>query len=180
MPAMTARSTPPLSQPSLSEAPALPWGNPAVLLATCGWIGRLPVAPGTAGAAAGALLAAGVAHLGLPLVGEACLLGAINAVGVPICTRAARLLGRGSDPGAIVYDEAASLPLALLVVPGADRSPGLLLVTFALHRLFDIWKPFPCRQLERLPAGLGIMADDWGAAAWVALVLAAGRWAGGW
>ena len=107
-------------------------------------------------------------------------LAAINALGVPICTRAARLLGRGSDPGAIVYDEAASLPLALLVVPGADRTAGLLLVTFALHRVFDIWKPFPCRQLERLPAGLGIMADDWGAAAWVALVLAVGRWAGGW
>jgi len=138
------------------------------------------VAPGTAGAAAGALLAAGVAQLGLPLTGEACLLVAINAVGVPICTQAARLLGRGSDPGAIVYDEAASLPLALLVVPGAERSAGLLLVTFALHRVFDIWKPFPCRQLERLPAGLGIMADDWGAAAWVALMLAAGRWAGGW
>ncbi len=177
---MTARSTSPLPEPSIPEAPALPWGNLAILLATCGWIGRLPVAPGTAGAAAGALLAAGVAQLSLPLAGELGLLVAINALGVPICTRAARLLGRGSDPGAIVYDEAASLPLALLVVPGADRTAGLLLVTFALHRVFDIWKPFPCRQLERLPAGLGIMADDWGAAAWVALVLAAGRWAGGW
>jgi len=177
---MPARSTPPLSEPSFLEASALPWGNLAILLATCGWIGRLPVAPGTAGAAAGALLAAGVAQLSLPLAGELSLLVAINAVGVPICTRAARLLGRGSDPGAIVYDEAASLPLALLVVPGADRTAGLLLITFALHRVFDIWKPFPCRQLERLPAGLGIMADDWGAAAWVALVLVMGRWAGGW
>jgi len=159
-------------------APAVPWGNPAVLLATCGWIGRLPVAPGTGGAAAGAVAAAGIAWLGLPLAGEACLLAAINALGVPICTRAARLLGRGSDPGAIVYDEAASLPLALLVVPAAQRTAGLLLVAFLLHRLFDIWKIFPCRHLERLPAGLGIMADDWGAAGWVAVLLATGRWNG--
>ena len=44
-------------------------------------------------------------------------------------------------------------------------------LAFAGFRLFDIWKPFPCRQLERLPGGLGIMADDLGAAAWMALIL---------
>jgi phosphatidylglycerophosphatase A len=45
-----------------------------------------------------------------------------------------------------------------------------------LLRIFDIGKPFPCRQLERLPTGLGIMADDWGAAAWTAACLAIARW----
>jgi phosphatidylglycerophosphatase A len=101
---------------------------------------------------------------------------AINALGVPICTRAVRLLGRGSDPGAIVYDEAASLPLGLLVVPAAARSPVVIAIAFLLHRLFDISKLPPGRQLERLPAGLGIMADDWAASAWMAVGLLALRW----
>jgi phosphatidylglycerophosphatase A len=103
---------------------------------------------------------------------------AINLVGIPVCTRAARALGRGKDPGSIVYDEAASVPLAALVMPAAARSPTVLAALFVLHRLFDITKPFPCRRLEHLPAGLGIMADDWGAAAYVAVCLAIGRWLG--
>ena len=40
------------------------------------------------------------------------------------------------------------------------------------HRLFDITKLPPCRQLERLPDGLGVMADDWAAAAYAAAILA--------
>ena len=153
-----------------------PWFSPAVFVATCGGVGRLGLAPGTAGAAVGAVLAAGLAAWELPLPVEAALLVAINAVGVPICTRAAALLGRGSDPGAIVYDEAASLPLGLLVVPPAARSPQVIAVAFLLHRLFDISKLSPGRQLERLPAGLGIMADDWAASAWMAVGLVVIRW----
>ncbi|MDP9147961.1 MAG: phosphatidylglycerophosphatase A, partial [Acidobacteriota bacterium] len=45
------------------------------------------------------------------------------------------------------------------------------LLGFILFRLFDIWKPFPARQLERLPGGLGIMADDWMAGSYAAFVL---------
>lgn len=155
---------------------AAPWLSPAVFLATCGGVGRLGLAPGTAGAAVGAVLAAGLAASELPLAVEAAALVAINAVGVPICTRAVALLGRGSDPGAIVYDEAASLPLGLLVVPPSARSPLLIAAAFLLHRLFDISKLPPGRQLERLPAGLGIMADDWAASAWMAVGLIAIRW----
>ncbi|HWZ24076.1 MAG TPA: phosphatidylglycerophosphatase A [Verrucomicrobiae bacterium] len=44
----------------------------------------------------------------------------------------------------------------------------LLLYTF---RVFDIWKPFPARQLEHLPGGWGIMADDWMAGIYAAIVL---------
>lgn len=42
---------------------------------------------------------------------------------------------------------------------------------FILFRLFDIWKPFPARQLEQLPGGWGIMADDWMAGIYAAIVL---------
>jgi phosphatidylglycerophosphatase A len=46
-----------------------------------------------------------------------------------------------------------------------------MLFAFLLFRLFDITKPPPCRQLENLPAGLGIMADDWAAAGLAACTL---------
>src|ERR1700675_3316642 len=45
------------------------------------------------------------------------------------------------------------------------------LLGFILFRALDIWKPFPARQLERLPGGWGIMADDWMAGIYAALVL---------
>ena len=166
----------PAQPPPDSSGPR--WFEPAVLLATCGGLGRIGCAPGTFGAAAGLLAAAGLAAAALPPLVEAGLLVAVNLLGIPICTRAVRLLGRGDDPGAIVYDEAASLPLALLAVSAATRSPVVLAAAFVLHRIFDISKPFPCRQLEHLPAGLGIMADDWGAAAYVALCLTIGRGCG--
>ena len=174
------------------------WLEPSAFIATCGGIGRIPFAPGTWGASAGVALslATGLAASRIAsssttvvpgisqpiLVLELFFIVILNLVGIPLCTRAERFLGRGSDPGAIVYDEMASLPLGLLVVPFAERSPLWLLVAFLLHRVFDIFKPFPCRQLEHLPAGLGIMADDWGAAAWMATTLivlrSAINWAG--
>lgn len=162
-------------QTSTHPAAALPnWFDPAVLVATCGGIGRIPFAPGTFGALVGVLLSVLLGSLLAPATSglalstasatavEALVLVVINVAGIPLCSLAARRLGLGSDPGAIVYDEMASLPLGLLVVPAAARSPVLLVLAFLLHRLFDITKPFPCRRLEHLPAGLGIMADDWG------------------
>jgi phosphatidylglycerophosphatase A len=157
---------------------SIDWWSPFVMLATCGGVGRVGLAPGTAGAAVGAIAAAVLAALAWPTVVEVALLVAVNLLAVPVCTRASAALGRGSDPGAICLDEAASLPLALLAVPAAMRSPMLIAVAFLLHRAFDIAKPPPCRQLERLPRGLGIMADDWGAAAWAGACLAVARWLG--
>jgi phosphatidylglycerophosphatase A len=46
-----------------------------------------------------------------------------------------------------------------------------LLAGFLLFRLFDILKPFPCRRLEKLPGGWGIMADDWMAGVYAAICL---------
>ncbi|MFM7109047.1 MAG: phosphatidylglycerophosphatase A [Planctomycetaceae bacterium] len=161
---------------------SVPWSAPSVLAATCGGVGRVPIAPGTAGSVLGVPLALatgaaatwaagrGGTQLAVAAI-EACLLAAIVLVGVPICSRAAGLLGRGKDPGAVVYDEFAALPLVLLPVPPAARSLACLAAAFVLFRVFDIAKPFPCRRLERLPAGWGIMADDQAAAAWAAACL---------
>jgi phosphatidylglycerophosphatase A len=171
-------------------SPPIPWHDPALWLATCGRIGRVGVAPGTFGSFVGVPLSLATGWLAnvvasrmnggdwLPTAVEGAVLVAICLAAVPVCTRAMRLLGRGDDPGAIVLDEVAALPLALLVVPYAGRSWIVLGAGFLLFRLFDIWKPFPCRRLEELPAGLGIMADDWGAAAWAAGCLAIARWQG--
>lgn len=164
--------------PSPHDTSTPRWFDPAVLAATCGGLGGIGFAPGTFGAVAGTLVTLFLSRVGLPPLLEVCLVVAVNILGIPICTRAAGLLGRGEDPGAIIFDEVASVPLAALAVPAAARSPQLLAALFVLHRLFDITKPFPCRRLERLPSGLGIMADDWGAAAYAAVFLTLGRWLG--
>jgi phosphatidylglycerophosphatase A len=103
----------------------------------------------------------------------------ICLAGVPICTAAARRMGGRKDPGSIVLDEIASMPIVFFFVPAAvvGKWP-ILAVGFVLHRIFDISKPPPARQLERLPTGLGIMADDWAAAAYACLVLHFLHWFG--
>lgn len=169
------------------HAPTARWSHPAVVIATCLWLGRIPWAPGTWGAAAGVGLAFVISRLALavgeaspatPLAAELMLVVLINAAGIPLCTRAAAALGGTKDPGAINLDEATSMPLALLPLPLESRSWAVMLLAFLLFRFFDILKPFPCRQLERFPRGCGIMADDWGAAVWTGCCLAVALIAG--
>ena len=88
------------------------------------------------------------------------------AFGVPAATIAARESGR-HDPGFVVIDEVAGQWIALLGSP-FDWKHGL--VTLVLFRLFDITKPFPVRQLERLPEGWGIVFDDVAAGAYALVV----------
>lgn len=179
------RDDPP-SAGSASARETEAWGEPAVLLATCGGLGRLRPAPGTWGSALGLAVSAGlvaaVGGVGGGSAGawavEAALVVAICLAGVPVCTRAASRLGLGKDPGAIVYDEMAAMALTLLAVPPAHRSLAVVAAAFLLFRLFDVTKPPPAGWCERLPAGLGIMADDWAAAVWAAAALTAARFVG--
>lgn len=170
-----------------APAPRVNWLDPSLLVATCGWLGRFPFAPGTIGSLAGLplSLATGEAATwlaarlggGFPAtVGiEAALIAALFVAGIPVCTRAARLLA-GKDPGPVVLDEAVAVPLVLLVVPPAARDAATLAAAFVLFRAFDVSKPPPVRQVERLPEGLGIMADDQAAAAFAAACLAVAHW----
>ena len=64
------------------------------------------------------------------------------------------------DPGAFVLDEVVGQGLPLLPLLPGPLDPLGLVAAFVLFRVFDIAKPPPCRRLERLPGGLGIMADD--------------------
>ena len=61
------------------------------------------------------------------------------------------------DPQYIVIDEIAGQLVALFLVPVSLIN---LVLATALFRVFDIWKPYPIRRLERLPNGVGVMADD--------------------
>jgi phosphatidylglycerophosphatase A len=146
----------------------------AVVLATGLGIGRAPLAPGTFGTLLGLPLAWVISRIdsfGLQVAVIVC----VCAVGIPICTQAARRL-RAKDPGAIVLDEIASLPMTFFLVP--IDSAWTVVAGFVLHRVFDIAKPPPARQLERLPEGLGIMADDWIAGLYSNLALRLLVWSG--
>ena len=133
----------------------------AFAVATFFGAGRINPGPGTWGSVAALLLwalAAMAVHLsrfGLNVflaVGIALTL----IVGVPAATIAARESGR-HDPGFVVIDEVAGQWIALLACP---PDWGHALIALFLFRLFDITKPFPARQLERLPEGWGIVFDD--------------------
>ena len=68
------------------------------------------------------------------------------------------------------------MPIVYAFVPESCSCAQWLVAGFALHRLFDITKPWPCRRLEKLPGGWGIMADDVMASLYAGLVyLAAWR-----
>jgi phosphatidylglycerophosphatase A len=73
-----------------------------------------------------------------------------------------------------VWDEIASVPVVFLLAPLTNWQVAA--AGFVLHRIFDISKPPPARQLEQLPEGLGIMADDLMAAVYAGIALGIVVW----
>jgi phosphatidylglycerophosphatase A len=123
--------------------------------------GLLKPGPGTYGSIAAVLLWYAAAHLLHPgaialAIGTAIAAVTATLIGIPAATIVARESGR-EDPGHVVIDEVAGQLIALIAIPADWRHAALSLILF---RLFDIFKPPPIRQLERLPAGTGIMLDD--------------------
>jgi phosphatidylglycerophosphatase A len=161
-----------------------------LLLAQGFGAGRIHPAPGTWGSVVG--VAWFLLLLLLPSIAwfMAAVAGSV-ALAIPVCSTAERLLGQ-KDPGSVVIDEIVAMPvtLAWLVVgrlpaDGSVSALGILqyrwpalLVGLVLFRLFDIWKPWPIRALQRLPGGWGVVADDLAAALAAGLLLALGDW--GW
>lgn len=142
--------------------------TPAVWLATGLGVGLVAPAPGTVGALWGLPWAWAVLACPEPWGAWASVLVGI-LLGAPLCGRAARDLAQ-KDPGPVVWDEIATVPLVFVLTPQLTGWTWLL-VGFALHRVFDISKPWPCRQLEKLPGGWGIIADDVAAALYAAVIL---------
>lgn len=127
----------------------------AVFIATFGYVGFFPIAPGTAGSLAALPLYALVRWAGTPAL-ELVTIVAVFALGIWASTRTERALAR-KDPGPVVIDEVLGMLITLAFLP---LSPWGIVAGFLLFRLLDVIKPFPAGRLEHLPAGLGIMADD--------------------
>lgn len=143
-----------------------------------GWValglgsGLAPFAPGTFGSMVAVLLWALFVIAAAP---DMTLRLVFLAAAFALCTWSADWASRRlqrKDPGCIVSDELAGQWLALLCVP--DAWPWWL-AAFVLFRIFDIGKPWPMRRLERLPGGIGIVADDLAAGVYASLILVAAR-----
>jgi phosphatidylglycerophosphatase A len=123
--------------------------------------GLLKPGPGTYGSIAAVLLWYAAAHALHPspvalAIGTVIAAIVATLIGIPAATIVARESGR-EDPGHVVIDEVAGQLIALIAIPADWRHAALSLLLF---RLFDILKPPPIRQFERLPNGTGIMLDD--------------------
>jgi phosphatidylglycerophosphatase A len=130
--------------------------------------------------------------LWLPIFCAITLLVILGGIGVWSASKTAQYAGI-KDPPFVVIDEVAGqhltllLPLIPIALPNLHSHMDLstfaiffalslvnwkyLLIGFVLFRIFDIWKPFPLRQLENLRGGWGIMADDWVAGVYAAILL---------
>ncbi|MFC1773209.1 phosphatidylglycerophosphatase A [Pseudomonadota bacterium] len=140
--------------------------DPVVFLAFGFGSGLVPRAPGTAGTLAAVPLYLWFSQYSLPVyVG---ILVALSICGIWICGAASSRLGVHDHPG-IVWDEFAGYWLTMCAASGSWLS---IVLGFLLFRLFDIWKPWPIRFVDkRMSGGLGIMLDDLLAAIPAALLL---------
>lgn len=130
--------------------------------------------------------------LAFPLVITGVVFLLLSALGVWSASTVASY-GRIEDPQHVVIDEVAGQHLTLILPLIPIALPHLmthfdfseytiffalslanwkyLLLGFILFRVFDIWKPWPIHRLEKLPGGWGIMADDWMAGVFAAILL---------
>ncbi len=146
-------------------------------------VGRIRFAPGTWGSVVGVLWSLLLLWSGSLLFFVAGIL-ASSLVAVWVCGAAEKTMGQ-HDPGSVVLDEIVAVPIALAGYAGlwwfqAGELPSpsklahwwpAVVAAFLLFRLFDIWKPWPIRTLQKLPGGWGVVADDLAAGAVSALVL---------
>lgn len=131
------------------------WRHPAYFLAFGCGSGALPGMPGTYGTMAAMIPYYWLQDLPLSIYLAVCAIAFV--FGVWICEITTRALGEEDYPG-IVWDEVVGYWLTMIAAPKGWIWMGL---GFVLFRIFDIWKPWPIRQIERnTRGGFGIMIDD--------------------
>jgi phosphatidylglycerophosphatase A len=101
------------------------------------------------------------------MVVEIATIVVLFAIGIWAGTVAEHHFG-GVDPGPIVLDEVVGMLITLLLLP--VNATGAI-VGFVVFRILDVIKPFPSARFEKLPGGLGVMADDGMAALYGNLVM---------
>jgi phosphatidylglycerophosphatase A len=141
-------------------------------IVSCGFLGCSPFAPGTVGTLGGVAIAwllSGTEHY---LLWTAVVCVVLYAVTAPLGKWAEQYAGK-KDPGIFVMDEV----IGYLITVAWMRGPSLvaLAVAFFVFRFFDILKPPPARQMERLPGGHGILLDDVLAGVWGLAAMAVAR-----
>ena len=126
-----------------------------LFIATFGYLGFVQIAPGTFGSAAGLAVYVAVRGTGSAAV-ELSVIGLLFAIGIWAASAAEQCLG-GTDPGPVVLDEVVGMLMTLALIP--VNLTGAI-VGFLIFRVLDVVKPWPAGRFERLPGGLGVMADD--------------------
>lgn len=137
-----------------------------LFIATCGYLGYVPLAPGTFGSAAGLAVFYAVRSTGSVSV-ELATIVVLFAIGIWSASAAERELG-GIDPGPVVLDEVVGMLITLALLP--VNGTGVI-VGFLIFRVLDVLKPWPAARFERLHGGLGVMADDGMAAIYGNLIM---------
>ena len=141
----------------------------SLAIATALGIGYVPVAPGTFGSAAGLLLWRVLP--GSALV-QAAAIVALFILG-SMAGNVAEQHFRRTDPRQVVIDEVMGMLITLFLNPVGLKGA---FVGFLFFRATDVVKPYPSNRLERLPGGIGVMADDAMAAIYANLALRAAIW----
>lgn len=151
-----------------------PAGALATGFATWFGCGFSPLAPGTIGSA-GALAIAYVLHAKLGFSAVQMMIPAVLLIwpGVWAAEKVAEAMSQ-EDPGLVVIDEVIGQWITLAGAQQLNWKSWL--GAFLLFRILDVWKPAPVRSLERLPGGIGIIADDVMAGVYGALVLYLAGW----
>lgn len=139
--------------------------RPLFALATLWGLGRLRPGPGTWGTFAG-LVWFTVAYIPSGPWWAVAPAALLILLAVWVCNEAEFRSGR-TDPPEVVLDEFVAVPLCFLGLHHAYSGPGAWIIfvgAFILFRILDIVKPLGIRSLQRLPGGLGVVADDLAAA----------------
>lgn len=139
-----------------------------IIISSFFYLGYSPIAPGTAGT----LGAIPLFYLMVSYLTElqySIVLLLITAVAIAVSFEAEKIYNR-EDPGEVVIDEVVGFIITMAFI-----APTIINVVlgFFLFRAFDIIKPFPCRRLESLRGGYGIVMDDVAAGVWANVVLLA-------
>ena len=146
------------------------------LLTSCFGLGLLPIAPGTWGSLPAAVVFGVLCYLGVGLIGTSVLMVVIGFLASAVCVAFApeviEAVGE-EDPRVIVADETAGQAVVFIGAYAASAKEiwVVMVIGFLVFRVFDIVKPWPCRRLEKLPAGWGILAVDLMAGVYAAVVV---------
>ena len=136
----------------------------------------MPIASGTWGSMPIAVIFGLLCYFSISALTISLTMIAISVLASSVCIvfgpEAIKATGK-KDPSEVVADEAAGQAVTFLAIPFLSGNKIIITtaIGFLLFRIFDIIKPWPCRRLEKLPAGWGILADDLAAGVYAAVIL---------